>query len=51
VADKRPHFVHLGLARTLDVHGYLVCIQRAQQRRVDRLQYSELTPRRGNSNN
>jgi hypothetical protein len=38
-AAKRPHFIHLGLASTLDAHSYPVCIQRTQQRRVDRLQH------------
>src|SRR5215467_14394659 len=29
-ADKRPHFVHLGFARALNVHPYLVGIHRLQ---------------------
>src|SRR6266851_9287579 len=39
LADKAPHFVHLGFASALDVHGHLVWFEGAQQRRVDRLQH------------
>src|SRR5712691_9058816 len=31
VPDKRPHLIHLRFARALQVPGYLVRIQRAQQ--------------------
>ncbi len=34
VADKRPHLLHLGCAGLLKVHGNLLRVQRAQQRRV-----------------
>src|SRR5215475_11600097 len=39
LADKTPHFVHLGFPCALDVHNNLVWLQRAQQGGVDRLQY------------
>src|SRR5713226_8778972 len=39
LAYKAPHFVHLGFASALDVHGPLVWFEGAQQRSVDRLQH------------
>src|SRR6266850_2688966 len=38
LADKRPHLIHLGFASTLDTHGDLVALPRAQPGRVHRLQ-------------
>ena len=35
---ETPHFIHLGFTRALNVYRHLLWVQRAQQRRVDRLQ-------------
>ena len=37
-ADKRPHFVHFRFTHSLNIHRHLICIQRVQQSRVDRLE-------------
>src|SRR2546428_622492 len=39
VADKRPHLIHLGFARLLNVHGNLLWVQRTEQRGIHRLQH------------
>jgi hypothetical protein len=31
LADKAPHFIHLGFTRSCHIHRHLVWVQRAQQ--------------------
>src|SRR4029450_1607480 len=38
LADKTPHFVHLGFASTLNVYSNVVWIDRTQEGRVDGLE-------------
>jgi len=45
VTDKRPHLIHLRFPGALDVPGYLIRIQRAQQRGVHRLKRPFFLPK------